>query len=105
MALETTAALRDEVLREYAQLAHSLDQMNTVIAGINAEQVSILTDKLREIERKFGLVYTLFKASVYAIVKEDVPAQPSATTNTATAMQAYHDPSSSATTTNRPAFL
>jgi glutamine synthetase type III len=73
--------------------------MNTVITSMNTEQVSLLTDKLREIERKFGLVYTLFRASVYAIVKDDERQNSALTTNTTN--NAY-DPSSM---TNRPAFL
>ncbi|KAI8053743.1 DASH complex subunit Dad3-domain-containing protein [Syncephalis plumigaleata] len=98
MAQENMNALRDEVLKEYKQLAYNIDQMNTVIVSMNTEQVPLLTDKLREIERKFGLVYTLFKASVYAIVKDDERQNPSVMN---TAINAY-DPTNM---TNRPAFL
>ncbi|RKP07331.1 DASH complex subunit Dad3-domain-containing protein [Thamnocephalis sphaerospora] len=68
---QNAAALRVEVLEGYENLAAALEQMNQVVLELNTSQVPVLTDKLREIERKFGLVYTLFKASVYSVVKDN----------------------------------
>jgi hypothetical protein len=45
--------------------------MQAVIVQLNTNQVPALADKLREIERKSGLVYTLFKASIYSVIKDN----------------------------------
>ncbi|KAI9596097.1 hypothetical protein BDF19DRAFT_422106 [Syncephalis fuscata] len=92
MATEATNVLREDVLKEYEQLALAAEE--AMVASMNTQQVTLLTDKLREIERKF--------ASVYAIVKEDIPSSSNLNAITSTSTTAGHyNPS----TTNRPAFL
>lgn len=56
--------------------AHCLRQVATLSSqlGSNAIHADVLTE-LRAIERKMGLVLTLFKASVWAIVQEQTDAQ------------------------------
>jgi len=46
----------------------SPSKMNHTISQMNGTDVVLLVDKLRTLEKKAGLVYTLFKASVYALV-------------------------------------
>jgi len=74
--------LEQEVLQEYAKL---LTNMNTVrnfgkearvlmvkvsnlIADMAGQPTTRILDSLRSLERKTGLVFTFFKASVYAMV-------------------------------------
>lgn len=48
-----------------------MKQMNQLITRINTTEVLNLINKLRTLEKKVGLVYTLFKASVYTLVTAD----------------------------------
>ena len=43
-------------------------QVSTLIADMAGQPTSRILDSLRSLERKTGLVFTFFKASVYAMV-------------------------------------
>ncbi|RIB13766.1 DASH complex subunit Dad3 [Gigaspora rosea] len=76
MALQTTeiytsSSLENDVLLEYERLVSNIDRLNQTITRLNTTDVLVLIDKLRALEKKVGLVYTLFKASVYSLVTAD----------------------------------
>ncbi|KAL2358282.1 DASH complex subunit Dad3-domain-containing protein [Cryomyces antarcticus] len=60
--------LEQEVLDEYARLVGNLDTMATTLSHLSAAPSAQMLDALRGLERKTSLVFTLLKASVYAIV-------------------------------------
>ncbi|CAB4386166.1 hypothetical protein RhiirA5_349990 [Rhizophagus irregularis] len=62
------ASLEKDILNEYQKLSSHIEKINETIIHINTNDIEILVDKLRSLEKKFGLVYTLFKASVYSVV-------------------------------------
>jgi DASH complex subunit Dad3 len=45
-----------------------IGQVSTLIADMAGQPTSRILDALRSLERKTGLVFTFFKASVYAMV-------------------------------------
>ncbi|CAG8661318.1 40440_t:CDS:2 [Gigaspora margarita] len=76
MAFQTTElymsnSLENDVLLEYERLASNIDRLNQTITRLNTTDILVLIDKLRALEKKVGLVYTLFKASVYSLVTAD----------------------------------
>ncbi|KDE04518.1 hypothetical protein MVLG_05084 [Microbotryum lychnidis-dioicae p1A1 Lamole] len=65
------ARLEDQVLKEYSNVSHNLDEMSTVLQRLSSMQPYIL-NQFRPLERKLGLVLTLFKGAVWALlVKRD----------------------------------
>ncbi|KAG0200163.1 hypothetical protein BGX28_006694, partial [Mortierella sp. GBA30] len=60
-----------EILGEYAKVAAKLEHINGTLQEMNAVDVAQLIDKIRTVERKMGLVYTLFKSSVYSVSKQN----------------------------------
>ncbi|GBB83627.1 hypothetical protein RclHR1_10320005 [Rhizophagus clarus] len=62
------ASFEKDILEEYQKLSSHINKINETIIHINTNDIEILVDKLRSLEKKFGLVYTLFKASVYSLV-------------------------------------
>ncbi|KAF9292427.1 hypothetical protein BGZ68_006373 [Mortierella alpina] len=50
-----------EILGEYTKVAVKLEHINATLQEMNAVDVAQLIDKIRTVERKMGLVYTLFK--------------------------------------------
>ncbi|GAA6062822.1 hypothetical protein JCM10212_002460 [Sporobolomyces blumeae] len=64
-----TTKLEQQVLDEYASIARNLDEMSSVVQRLAAVQPHLLSD-LRPLERKLGLVFTLFKASVWSILRQ-----------------------------------
>ncbi|CAG8456065.1 20802_t:CDS:2 [Dentiscutata erythropus] len=77
MALQQTtetymsSSLENDVLLEYERLVSNIDRLNQTITRLNTTDVLVLIDRLRALEKKVGLVYTLFKASVYSLVTAD----------------------------------
>ncbi|GAA5884148.1 hypothetical protein JCM16303_005940 [Sporobolomyces ruberrimus] len=61
--------LEQQVLDEYSSIARNLDEMSTAVQRLSAVQPHLLAD-LRPLERKLGLVFTLFKASVWSILRQ-----------------------------------
>ncbi|KAF9540555.1 hypothetical protein EC957_003993 [Mortierella hygrophila] len=60
-----------ELLAEYAKLAAKLEHINETLQEMNAVDIAQLIDKIRVVERKMSLVYTLFKQSVYSITMQN----------------------------------
>ncbi|KAI1307329.1 hypothetical protein EDD11_004515 [Mortierella claussenii] len=60
-----------ELLGEYSKLASKLEHINVTLQEMNAVDIAQLIDKMRIVERKMGLVYTLFKSSVYAVTVQE----------------------------------
>ncbi|RIA84942.1 DASH complex subunit Dad3-domain-containing protein [Glomus cerebriforme] len=63
-----TAFLEKDILKEYGKLSSHIEKVNETITHMNTNDIALLVDKLRALEKKIGLVYTLFKASVYSLV-------------------------------------
>ncbi|GAA6001002.1 Dad3p [Rhodotorula paludigena] len=68
-ASERIHRLEQQVLHEYASTARSLDDIATVVQRLSAAQPQILAE-LRPLERKLGLILTLFKASVWSLLRQ-----------------------------------
>ncbi|KAF9437082.1 hypothetical protein BGZ76_002048 [Entomortierella beljakovae] len=56
-----------ELLGEYAKLNQKIQHINETLQEMNAVDIAQLIDKMRIVERKMGLVYTLFKSSIYSV--------------------------------------
>ncbi|GAA6021644.1 hypothetical protein JCM11491_001250 [Sporobolomyces phaffii] len=61
--------LEHQVLDEYSLISRNLDELSTVVQRLSAVQPHLLGE-LRPLERKLGLVFTLFKASVWSILRQ-----------------------------------
>ncbi|GAA96044.1 uncharacterized protein L969DRAFT_90276 [Mixia osmundae IAM 14324] len=59
-----------QVLNEYARMAANLDKLATLASSLASTQPALL-NHLRPLERKLGLVLTLFKASVWATLQAE----------------------------------
>ncbi|CAG8475216.1 6964_t:CDS:2 [Acaulospora morrowiae] len=68
---ESVVTLEKDIITEYEKLVTNVDRMNQIITHMNTTEVLNLINKLRTLEKKVGLVYTLFKASVYSLVTAD----------------------------------
>ncbi|THU88614.1 hypothetical protein K435DRAFT_754968 [Dendrothele bispora CBS 962.96] len=66
-SLTTTQA---EVLWEYAKLAQIVKLIVTKTRLLTEEPDEMLVARLRSLEKKMGLVLTLFKASVWGVINE-----------------------------------
>ncbi|KAL0571047.1 hypothetical protein V5O48_010902, partial [Marasmius crinis-equi] len=64
------------VLWEYAKLAENVKQLTAKTRNLTEEPDEMLVARLRSLEKKMGLVFTLFKASVWGVINEQ-PAEPS----------------------------
>jgi DASH complex subunit DAD3 len=73
-----------EVLWEYAKLSQNLRMLSQKTRLLHEEPDKHMLAKLRILEKKMGLVLTLFKASVWGVINE----QPEST-------QEYNDASDS----------
>lgn len=62
------------VIAEYQKLVNNLQTLNTRITRLAQTPTSQVLDNLRVVERKTGLVFTLFKSSVWAILA-DLPGE------------------------------
>lgn len=58
------------VLEEYSRLVDNLEVLNARITTLAHLPTSQVLDNLRVVERKTGLVFTLFKSSVWAILAD-----------------------------------
>ncbi|KAM0787471.1 hypothetical protein ACM66B_003547 [Microbotryomycetes sp. NB124-2] len=66
---EAVAKLESQVLHEYAQLSSHLEQIATVMQSLSSAQPHLLNE-VRPLERKLGLVLTLYKASVWSLIRK-----------------------------------
>ncbi|KAJ8087961.1 hypothetical protein PM082_013512 [Marasmius tenuissimus] len=64
------------VLWEYAKLAENVKQLTAKTRSLTEEPDERLVARLRSLEKKMGLVFTLFKASVWGVINEQ-PVDPS----------------------------
>ena len=58
------------VLQEYQRLVTNLQSLSSTITTLANTPTSQVLDNLRVVERKTGLVFTLFKSSVWAILAD-----------------------------------
>lgn len=63
-------ATQQAILAEYEQLLHNLRALDASIAGLARLPSHEILDGLRSVEKKAGLVFTLMKASVYALLMQ-----------------------------------
>ncbi|BGP15618.1 hypothetical protein JCM10213_004138 [Rhodosporidiobolus nylandii] len=68
-ASEVIARLEQQVLDEYALTAQHLDDVTASTQHLAAVQPQLLAE-LRPLERKLGLILTLFKASVWSLLRQ-----------------------------------
>ncbi|RXW20079.1 hypothetical protein EST38_g5766 [Candolleomyces aberdarensis] len=59
-----------EVLWEYAKLAHHVKSLAQKTRELHEEPDHTMLPRLRVLEKKMGLVLTLFKASVWGVINE-----------------------------------
>ncbi|PBK93227.1 hypothetical protein ARMGADRAFT_929711 [Armillaria gallica] len=62
--------LEADVLWEYAKLAANVKQVASKAKGLSKEPDEQLLARLRDLEKKMGLVLTLFKASIWGVINE-----------------------------------
>ncbi|GAA5881714.1 hypothetical protein JCM5296_006250 [Sporobolomyces johnsonii] len=68
-AQQLIARLEAQVLDQYSLTARNLDDIATVVQRLSAVQPALLAE-LRPLERKLGLILTLFKASVWSLLRQ-----------------------------------
>ncbi|GAA5917393.1 hypothetical protein JCM6882_000843 [Rhodosporidiobolus microsporus] len=68
-AVDTIARLERQVLGEYAATARNLDDITATVQRLSSAQPQVLAE-LRPLERKLGLILTLFKASVWSLLRQ-----------------------------------
>ncbi|RUS30360.1 DASH complex subunit Dad3-domain-containing protein [Jimgerdemannia flammicorona] len=66
--------IEDAVINEFEQLVSNIAHMNNLVARMNTTDVEQLVDKLRRLEQKMSLVFTLFKASIYSLTESQTEA-------------------------------
>lgn len=69
--------IESEVLWEYAKLAQHLNLLTQKTRSLNQQPDNDILPHLRLLEKKMGLVLTLFKASVWGVINEQPPPDPS----------------------------
>ncbi|KAF8918893.1 DASH complex subunit Dad3-domain-containing protein [Mucidula mucida] len=62
--------LEADVLWEYAKLAQNVKQVAAKSKVLTKDPDEMLLARLRELEKKMGLVMTLFKASIWGVINE-----------------------------------
>ncbi|KAF8163419.1 DASH complex subunit Dad3-domain-containing protein [Crassisporium funariophilum] len=70
--------LEAEVLWEYAKLAQNVRMVTQKTHSLNEEPDKMMLARLRILEKKMGLVLTLFKASVWGVINEQPEPSPQA---------------------------
>jgi len=68
--------LEASALWEYAKLAYNVRMVTQKTRLLNEEPDKIMLAKLRVLEKKMGLVMTLFKASVWGVINEQPEPSP-----------------------------
>ncbi|ORY79937.1 DASH complex subunit Dad3-domain-containing protein [Protomyces lactucae-debilis] len=67
---EQLSPKEQQVLAEYERLVDNLAQLNKAVHTLSQMPATQLLDNLRVVERKTGLVFTLFRSSVWQILAE-----------------------------------
>ncbi|KAF9184851.1 hypothetical protein BGZ51_003116 [Haplosporangium sp. Z 767] len=61
---------KEQLLKEYAKLATAVANVNATVQEMNAVDINQVIAKIRLVERKMGVVYTIFRSSVYSVTKQ-----------------------------------
>ncbi|EPY50197.1 DASH complex subunit Dad3 [Schizosaccharomyces cryophilus OY26] len=69
-SLKEKQVLQKQVLDEYTKLAMNMDALAKLLHEMVYNPTNNILDSLRELEKEIGLVHTLFKASVWAILAD-----------------------------------
>ncbi|KAL9549643.1 hypothetical protein MBANPS3_005101 [Mucor bainieri] len=74
---------QEAILTETEQLIENINKLNETMERVNNTETKQAIEKLRQVEQKMDLVYTFFKASMYAnnIHSDGSVAVPPASTN------------------------
>ncbi|KAL7318159.1 hypothetical protein PS15m_004417 [Mucor circinelloides] len=74
---------QEAILSETEQLIENINKLNATMERVNNVETKQAIEKLRQVEQKMDLVYTFFKASMYAnnVYSEDGEAEPSSFTD------------------------
>ncbi|KAF1805274.1 hypothetical protein FB192DRAFT_1362025 [Mucor lusitanicus] len=74
---------QEAILTETEQLIENINKLNAKMERVNNVETKQAIEKLRQVEQKMDLVYTFFKASMYAnnIHSEDSQTDASPSTN------------------------
>ncbi|KZT39238.1 DASH complex, subunit Dad3, partial [Sistotremastrum suecicum HHB10207 ss-3] len=64
------STIESEVLWEYAKLLEHVKELSSRVKEMSEEPEQALVSQLRGLERKMGLVLTLFRASVWAVIND-----------------------------------
>ncbi|KZT59892.1 hypothetical protein CALCODRAFT_493152 [Calocera cornea HHB12733] len=72
---QALSPLEGEVLWEYARTAGLIRKLSGIAKDLGGRPNEELLSQLRVLERKMGLVLTLFKASVWAVIVEGEEAE------------------------------
>lgn len=67
---KSLSAKEQAVILEYEKLVENLQALNNRVLTLAHTPTSQVLDNLRIVERKTGLVFTLFKSSVWAILAD-----------------------------------
>ncbi|BGO91192.1 hypothetical protein NBRC10512_001226 [Rhodotorula toruloides] len=68
-AHELVERLQQQVLDEYKLTARNLDDVAAIVQRLSSAQPHLLSE-LRPLEQKLGLILTLFKASVWSLLRQ-----------------------------------
>ncbi|KAK4334018.1 DASH complex, subunit Dad3 [Rhodotorula toruloides] len=68
-AHEVVERLQQQVLDEYKLTARNLDDVAAIVQRLSSAQPHLLSE-LRPLEQKLGLILTLFKASVWSLLRQ-----------------------------------
>ncbi|RPA86848.1 hypothetical protein BJ508DRAFT_357927 [Ascobolus immersus RN42] len=63
--------LEEDILEAYRRLLDNMNRLADHINSLAEKPPQIMLDQLRELERKSGLVFTAFKASVYSLMLQE----------------------------------
>ncbi|KAI8973274.1 hypothetical protein BDF20DRAFT_881480 [Mycotypha africana] len=56
----------DALISEMQSLVENINKINAAVLKVNEGEVVDMVDKLRKVEQKMSLVFTFFKASMFA---------------------------------------
>ncbi|QSL66861.1 hypothetical protein MERGE_001248 [Pneumocystis wakefieldiae] len=68
LTVDSFSLLEIALLQEYSKLVQNLNTLSNILHVLAHTPMSQVLDSLSILERKTGLVFTLFKASVWAIL-------------------------------------
>ncbi|KAG5440791.1 hypothetical protein PCK2_000227 [Pneumocystis canis] len=78
--MDSLSPLEISLLQEYTRLVQNLNKLSHILYTLAHTPMVHVLDALSGLERKIGLVFTLFKASVWAILANAEQIEASGTT-------------------------